>query len=338
MKIVVLGGGYSTEREVSLVTSQGICRALNANGHQAVLIDMALGLDTFSSFASVYDAQKEMTTTYTIEASVGESVLDEQSSVFGPHVLKICQLADIVFIGLHGETGEDGKVQATFDTLGIRYTGSGFLASALAMDKHLSKILMAHHGIRTPAYHTIQSVSQFDDLLPHLALPCVVKPASGGSSIGVVIAQTVEECRQGVEAALFLDSTVIIEEFVDGREFSCGFLGDQILPAVEIIPKQGFYDYRNKYQPGATEEVSPPDISDELHHTIQDMTRQVKELLHLEVYGRVDFLVDQDERVYCIEANTLPGMTPTSLLPVEAQAVGISYNDLCEKIMQESLK
>lgn len=337
MKIVVLVGGISTERDVSIVSGTQICQGLRKRGHQAILVDVYFGTPKSDGwFEKEWNIEEELT--YIKQYTRFDTRTDKKSGFFGENVLAICQEADIVFMALHGENGENGKVQATFDLLGIAYTGTGALGSGLAMDKAIAKNIFMYQNIPTPrGYHLDRfSSKEFEDY--DLVLPVVVKPNNGGSSIGVTIVRQRQEWDAALEKAFALEDRVIVESYIKGREFSIGFIEDRVLPPIEIRPLQGFYDYENKYKAGAALEICPAPISEEKTKEMGMWALRVKEALRLEVYGRIDFLMDEEENLYCLEANTLPGMTPTSLLPQEAQVVGMDFEDLCESIMQASLK
>ena len=343
MKIVVMCGGLSMERDVSIASSTLICRALRAMGHQAVLVDMFYGLeDVDTPLERLFDALPELK-----EARVPEHAPDldavraarkwKSRSSVGRGVLELCQLADVVFLGLHGACGEDGRIQAALDLLGIPYTGSGYLGSALAMDKDLTKRLCAAAGVRTPAWRTVRYAQvDLDALAEETALPVVVKPVDSGSSIGVAIAHTRDELRAALEANRSYGQ-VILEQYVKGREIDVGVLDDTALPSIEIIPKQGFYDYKNKYQAGATVEICPTPIDPAIEATLRATALKVHRLLGLKAYSRSDYMVDGKGDVYFLEINTLPGMTPTSLMPQEAAAVGIDFEHLCQRLLDMAI-
>ena len=338
MKILVLAGGLSAERDVSLSTGTMVCNALRQCGHRAMLVDLFFGIsempadiETFFTSDGLLPArpvQKEAPDLSVIAQSRPDSGMGE----FGPNVIQVCQAADIVFMALHGASGENGKIQAVFDVMGVKYTGSGYLGSALAMDKNISKQLFLHNGIQTPAgrmYHKGEPVD--------FPLPCIVKPCSGGSSIGVRKAFSQPELEEALKDAFRYEDSVLVETCIKGREFTCGVLGKKALPPAEVIPKGDFYDYKHKYQDGWITEVCPAQIPAELTQRIQDVSCAAFRCLNLSVYARMDFLYDGDDNLWCLEANTLPGMTPTSHLPQEAKAAGISYGALCEKIIEISL-
>ena len=348
MKIIVLAGGLSTERDVSLASAAGICRTLLEKGHDAFLLDVFLGLehtperleDVFTLPGHGLEIAKNIGTEEPDLAAVKASRPDQSDCFLGPNVIELCRLADITFLGLHGGEGENGKLQATFDLLGIRYTGPDSLGCAVAMDKGFTKQVFLQSGIDTPRGVCLHS-SDPDRSLPALglSLPVVVKPCSGGSSIGVYIVTTEGEYEDALEKSFRYEDEVVIEEYIRGREFACGVVdGLGALPPIEIIPKTGFFDYANKYQDGATEEVCPADISPEIDQRMRELTEKAYRALKLNVYSRADFLLDEKGNLYCLEMNTLPGMTAASLLPKEAKAVGIEYGDLCEMIIQRSLE
>ena len=253
-------------------------------------------------------------------------------------MLDVCAKADIVFLALHGTCGEDGRVQAAFDLLGIPYTGAGYLSSAIAMDKDLTKRLVSEYVI-TPQWRTVRyTEGDIARLVSETKLPCVVKPVANGSSVGVSIAHTGAELKKALEECLQFGAQVVLEQYISGREIQVGIIAGKALPSIEIIPKTGFYDYANKYQAGAAEEICPSPIPEDWEMRVRTATETVYRLIGLSVYSRADFIVTPDGTPYFLEINTLPGMTKTSLLPQEAAAVGIGYEELCEKIVEESLK
>lgn len=351
MNITVLCGGISTEREISIVSGTQVTKALRSKGHRAILVDVFCGVDVDETllqaevsaenlqtlFPENYDVDKAAAYARSFDDKLDE--LKKRGSFFGPGVLELSKKADAVFLALHGSNGEDGKVQATFELLGIPFTGSGYLGSALAMDKDLSKQLFRANGVPTPAGITVhRSEAILSSSENGVGLPCVVKPVCGGSSVGVSIARTEEEYRAAVEEGFRYEDNLIVEQYVNGREFSVGIVDGEAYPIIEIAPKQGFYDYVNKYKAGSTVETCPADLSPELTKKMQDACLGAYRALKLSSYGRIDVMMDSEENVYCLEANTLPGMTPTSLLPQEAQAKGIDFATLCEMLIQVSLR
>ena len=340
MKIAVLCGGLSNERDVSISTGTGAARALREQGHQVVLMDLFLGYDRpFADPDEVFSRGEDLGS-----AAIGEMSPDleqvramrpDPECIVGPNVLTICRAADIVFLALHGEEGENGKVQALLDLHGIPYTGSGYLGSAIAMNKGLSKMLFRENGIATPESITLRR----GEPVRSICFPCVVKPCSGGSSVGTSIARTEAEYASALELAFRYEADVIVETYIKGRELTVGVMDGKAMPVIEIIPKSGFYDYKNKYQAGATEEICPARIGPEATARVQRLAERVFSALMLDAYCRCDFLWDEaSDTFYCLEANTLPGMTPTSLIPQMAAAQGMSYGALCEKILSVSLK
>ena len=347
MKIVVLAGGLSTEREVSLVTGTSVCRALRQNGHKAILVDLFLGLEEVSAdLETLFDAPdglcpdaKIAVTAPDIEA-VKKSRKDQSGRLFGPNVLELCSLADIVFLGLHGQDGEDGRVQATFDLLDIKYTGGGYLASGLAMDKSMTKRMMDSAGIPTAPWRDIPSYTEADipALTAELEVPCAVKVVNGGSSIGVALPDTKEELEAALREMLRYGSHIIVEKKIRGRELTVAVLGDRALPAVEIVPAVKEFDYTAKYQTGGAREICPAPITAEQQEEMGTLALKLHRTLGLEVYSRTDFLLDEEGHFWCLEVNSLPGMTSASLVPKEAAAAGLTYNELCEEIVQRSYR
>ncbi|MBC5714321.1 D-alanine--D-alanine ligase [Roseburia sp. BX1005] len=347
MDIVVLAGGLSTERDVSFKTGDMVAKALRENGHRVILLDVFMGYkEAEEDISDIFE--------HSIEASVSVSAIpetapdlakvkasrkDQSACFFGPNVISMCQMADIVFMALHGENGENGKIQAAFDLLGIKYTGSGYLSSALAMDKGAAKIFFEKNGVPTPTGMKMTKADHTDDFdKTGLSLPCVVKPCCGGSSIGVSIVRTKEQFHAALDEAFHWEDELIIEEYIEGREFSVGVLEYQALPIIEIAPVEGFYDYKNKYKAGSTVETCPAELSKEITEEMQKYAVMAAEALGLDTYSRMDFLLNKEGKIYCLEANTLPGMTPTSLLPQEAGVIGMNFNELCEKLIKISLQ
>ena len=239
-------------------------------------------------------------------------------------------------MSIWGFTVQNGKVQAAFDILRIRYTGSDYLGSALAMDKGMAKKVFLQSGIPTPNGFSMKK-SHVTKLPDEIGYPCIVKPCCGGSSVGMSIAKNEEEYNKALELAFKYEDEVVVEEYIKGREFSVGVIGGKSLPIIEIIPKSGVYDYETKYQPGMAEDVCPAPLSDEITDKMQTYAIDVYRELKLGSYARIDFLLDADDNMYCLEANTLPGMTATSLLPQEAKVLGIEYGVLCEQVIAQAL-
>lgn len=341
MKIVVLAGGISTERDVSLSTGRMIYQALKKNRHQAVLLDAFFGYDGENP-ESVFDLDKDWAAQ--VEDVREVSPDPEQiramrpgggKAYFGPNVIRICQAADIVFMALHGGDGENGRIQACFDLMGITYTGTDYVSCALAMDKGITKELLRANGIAVPEGKRVKKGETADT---ETVFPCMVKAGCGGSSVGVSLVRDRSTYEKALDEGLRYDDEVIVERYIKGREFSVAVIGGSALPVIEIAPREGFYDYKNKYQAGNTVETCPALLPEDKFLEIQRTAEKVFRVLRMKSYARVDFIMEEGtEKIYCLEANTLPGMTPASLLPQEARAVGMSFEQLCEKIMELSL-
>ena len=340
MKIVVLAGGISTERDVSFVSGKNVYEALKSKGHQVVLTDVYLGMEEVPE--NVFEADVDWTKQI---GAVTEKCPDIETvkamrkdggrNFFGPNVLALCQEADVVFVALHGENGENGKIQAAFDLMGIKYTCTDHVSSAICMDKAITKDIFRAYNIPTPAsvYFTEENAQT-----EPMALPCVVKACCGGSSIGVSVVFTKEEYTAALEDAFSYDAQVVVEQYIKGREFSVGVIAGKALPIIEIAPITGFYDYKNKYQAGSAVETCPADLNEDITYRMQKCAEDVFKALRLKKYARMDFMLDENGDFYCLEANTVPGMTNTSLLPQEAAAVGISFEDLCQKLVEMALE
>ena len=347
MKIVVLAGGLSTERDVSFKTGEMVTKALRENGHQVILLDVFMGYsDKEEDLTGIFDRAEAVSVKV---AAIPETApdlekvkaqrKDQSDNFFGPNVIELCRMADIVFMALHGENGENGKIQAAFDMFGIRYTGTGYLGSALAMNKGMAKQLFLENGIPTPRGTSLkrgEDAAKIETCGIHF--PCVVKPCSGGSSIGVSIVHDKAEYEQALKEAFRWENELVIEEYVKGREVSVGVIDFQALPIIEIAPVEGFYDYKNKYKAGSTVETCPAELSEQITKEMQGYAEKVAEVLGLNTYSRTDFLLDAEDHIFCLEANTLPGMTPTSLLPQEAKVTGVDFNQLCEKLIESSMR
>lgn len=341
MKIVVLAGGISTERDVSLSSGAGIYKALRAKGHQVILLDVFLGYPgniTGDLFATDKDWAEDMRGVAEEVSDISAVIAmrpDYKKSFFGPNVITLCQQADVVFMALHGAEGENGKIQACFDLMGIRYTGTNHVSSAMAMDKSIAKELFKQNGIPTPEGIHLKK-GEADPCC--VSFPLVVKCCNGGSSVGTYIVERAEDYETAKRDAFRYDDELIIEQYIKGREFSVGVVDGKALPVIEIAPIKGFYDYKNKYQAGSTVETCPAELEEGLTVQMQKYAEEVFRALRLHNYARMDFMMTAEGAMYCLEANTLPGMTPTSLLPQEAQAIGISYGDLCEWLIELSLR
>ncbi len=346
MNIVVLAGGLSTERDVSITSGSMVAGALRKRGHKVVLLDVFMGYehdecDVEALFENGYDFTENLGVREIIPdlEKIKAQRRDKSDRFLGEHVEEICRYADIAFLALHGDNGENGRLQATFDLLGIKYTGSGYLGSAVAMNKGITKSIYLSHGVGTPAGESFKPEDKQNGKLDAWnTFPCVVKPCSGGSSVGVSIVENKEDFIKAMDEAFVYETEVLVEQYIKGREFSIGVIDGKALPIIEIIPKEGFYDYVNKYQAGKTEEICPAQLDEETTRFLQGEAEKAYKALQLEAYARIDFLLDKDGNAYSLEANTLPGMTSASLIPQEAAAVGIGYEELCDKIIEVSLK
>ena len=341
MKVVVLAGGISTERDVSIVSGTLVCRALREKKHEAILLDVFFGnenIDIQDAFPIEYDVDKAVEYIKSFNEDV-ERASKERKNFFGPNVIEICQKADIVFLALHGEHGENGGVQAAFNLHGIKYTGSGHLSSALAMDKGLAKKLFVENSVPCPKGVVLERENHTTNLSDYdMDFPVVVKPCCGGSSVGVNIVTNQADYEEAIKQAFSYEREVIVEQYIKGREFSVGVIDKEAYPVIEIAPVEGFYDYKNKYLAGAAVETCPADISEEQTRKMQGYALKGAEALFIDGYVRLDFMMNEQGEMFCLEANTLPGMTPTSLLPQEAKARGIDFPELCEKLIEVSLK
>ena len=340
MKITVLAGGLSHEREVSLSSGSLIAGALIRKGHEVCLVDLYTG--------RAIDGSPPVFTTEPMEPyRVSRTVPDLEALKaatgngdrrIGDGVLGLCREADAVFIALHGDVGENGQLQALLDMEGIPYTGSGYAGSLLAMDKDLTKQILTRAGVvNAPWVYCdlaggVEAVA--DRIEEELGYPLVIKPCSGGSSVGVSMPENRAELLSALQSASRYEDTLMAERRIVGREMTVSVLGGEVLPAVEIIPLSGFYDYENKYQAGQTTELCPAPLTEAQVYALEDATRRGFEALRLRGYARFDFILDDSGTPWCLEANTLPGMTPTSLLPQAAAAAGIPYDDLCERMVR----
>ena len=358
MKVLVAAGGLSPERDVSMCSGAMIANALMERGHEVALVDICEDAPADSAaggFNGLY-ASREAKPGFSfpvpkIKSGFGELERAGRNREVGEGFLAICKSCDIVFIALHGGIGENGAFQAMLETLGVMHTGSSSLGCALAMDKSVAKSLVAFEGIKTPPFVYFSPEILAEDAArlagERLGFPCVIKPCGCGSSIGVVIVADEEHARAAIEKAQGYGTACMAETFIAGRELTCAVLesapdkdgrrGVRGLPSVEIIPKSGFYGYEEKYQAGFTREVCPAEIPAETERSLKRISVAVHRALRLKVYSRSDFILDNDGALWWLEANTMPGMTPTSLLPQEAAACNISYDELCERIIQVSV-
>jgi len=332
MKITVLMGGTSSERDVSLASGIRIVQALREKGHNVIALDPARGV--------IDEAGEKKLAAGGVGAAPPslESLSKVAEGAFLPNLTSIKEIiaADVVFLALHGGQGEDGTIQALLDMAGVRYTGSGHLSSALAMDKDLSKKLLRAADVKTADW--LMAPVEIEQVEGILGLPVVVKPSKQGSTVGLAVVKKREDIQPAIEEAFKYDDEVMIERFVPGRELTVGVLGDIAFPVGEIIPKHEIYDYECKYTPGMAEEVFPAKLSKAATERVQHQSLAAFKALKLRGCARIDFRLTTEGEFYCLEANTLPGMTGTSLIPQGAAAMGITFPDLCERIAKLALE
>jgi len=332
LRVAVLLGGSSEEREVSLASGCEVAAALRAADHEVTSIDSAGGplsreQERAILAAGIGRARLPVAPPRNPDALPDAEVIAREPSLTA---------ADVVFLALHGGAGEDGTVQTLLQTAGIPYAGSGPVGCALAMEKDLTKRLLRDTCIRTPDW--IAGRAPGASVAERLGLPVIVKPVSGGSSVHLVLARSVAQVDEATEVAGRGGDSVMYEAYVPGREFTVGILGEEPLPVVEIEPVRELFDFDCKYEQGMAIETAPARIPPELTRTLQSTALRVHRTLRLEHYSRVDFMVDEDGRAWCLEANALPGLTGNSLLPKSARAAGIEFPELCERICRMGQK
>ncbi len=333
MKITVLMGGTSAERDVSLASGLRIAAALRSREHHVISLDPARGVIPGEEEDAMRAAGVVGTAPPSLEALRGLSHLS-----LSPTLGSVSEVrdADVVFLALHGGQGEDGTIQALLDMIGKTYTGSGHLASALAMDKDLSKRLFRAAGVPTADW--IMAPAPTSAVQATLGFPVIVKPSKQGSTVGLSVVRDAAALDAAVEEAFLYDDEVMIERFVPGRELTVSVLGDVALPVGEILPKHEIYDYECKYTAGMAVEVFPADLTAEQTLTAQAYALAAFRALKLRGYARIDFRMTDAAELSCLEANTLPGMTALSLLPQAAEAYGLSFAALCERIVELAIE
>ena len=343
MNILVLCGGSSTERNISITCGANVCRALRENGHNAVLVDVMSGEDPgiFEKSAHQYDLDHYVNAYREKNEIIRKGIEEHTITEFaGIHLLDVAKKATLVFPVLHGVNGEDGKLQAMFELYGIKYTGAGYLSSAVSLNKTMSKLVVKSAGVpvvdgvtisredykKNPLEYTLEQLGLTDRV--------IVKPESGGSSIGTTMACGEEEFKRSMEEAFRYDDHVLVERFLCAREFSVGVVGGKAFPAAEIVVNPGeFYDYTNKYS-NLAKEFCPAELSEEEMKRIENVAVLSARALRIDSYCRIDCLMDEKGTVYFMEVNSLPGMSPKSLIAKGALAVGISFNELCERMVE----
>ncbi len=335
MKIALLCGGVSPERDISLASGKNVANALRSKDYDVYVIDPAYGLnqpneDTIFSFSIKSEAPETINRSPQSQRAYIETI----NNIIPDDV-------SAAFIALHGTWGEDGKSQALLEFRGLPYTGSGVLASALAMDKLISKRIFTGCGILTPPWITVHKNYDSDtvkeEIVQKFGYPVVVKPNNQGSTVGMAIVQKEDQLDEALSVALRFSDTIIIEMYVPGKEITVSVLGDEPLPIIEIRPKQGYYDYKSKYTAGMTDYLIPAPLDENLSRNIQDIAVKAFNVLDCKGFGRIDFRLNNADEAYCLEANTIPGLTSTSLVPKAARAVGIGFEDLCDRIVQYAI-
>ena len=328
-------GGTSAERDVSLASGAGVVSGLQAAGHEVIPIDTARGYQALKM-----EEMKQIGPVKSLPPAFEE--LEKYAGELTIRAINPAYLrgVDVVFIILHGGAGENGTIQALLDLVGIPYTGSGVLASALAMDKYMAKQMFIACGVPTPEFFITDArdnptVDQLDQkTISTLGYPVMVKPNCQGSSVGLSLAKDKSDLKKAVDLAFKYDNRVLIEKFIAGREFTVSILGDQVLPLIEIVPEGGLYDYEHKYIAGKTNKICPVDLPEYQQEIIKSVGHKAFNLLGCFGFGRIDCRLSDDNEVYCLEVNTLPGMTETSLVPKAARAAGIEFPQLLERICQ----
>jgi D-alanine-D-alanine ligase len=328
----VLTGGTSAERDVALASGLQIAAGLRSLRHQVDVVDLASGYVPPEQEAAL------------LPAGVGreppplERLRELERGLLSAGLGEVPAIrdADVVFIALHGGVGEDGTLQAVLDVIGVPYTGSGRLASALAMDKDLAKRVVRDHGLAVPPW--VMSPATADDVTRAVGFPCVVKPSKQGSSVGLTLVKSAAALAGAVALAARYDDEVMIERFVPGPELTVGLLGEVPLPVIEIRPQHELFDYECKYQSGMTDEICPAPVDAALAAAVQDAARRAHRALKLSGYSRVDFRVGDDGAIFFLEANTAPGMTANSLIPKAARAAGMSFPSFVEAVCRLALE
>jgi D-alanine-D-alanine ligase len=328
LKIALLLGGSSSERAISKSSSSSIYKALLALGYETVLIDPAYGKNqpkVPEAFFSEKDFSEVSTRNY-LEA-VNSTLFDD---------------IDIAFLGLHGKWGEDGIIQSMLEVRGIKYTGSKVMSSAVAMDKAMSKIIFMQSNVSTPKWFmvekknsNIEKVKKYID--EKIGYPCIIKPNDEGSTVGLTVCNSPSDIDMGLKSSFEYSQKTMIEEFIEGRELTVAILDKAALPVLEIKPKSGLYDYKSKYTKGMSEYFVPADIPEDVVKSLQKDSLKAFNAIGCSVYGRIDFRLNKNNQFFCLEINTLPGMTSTSLVPKMAKAAGITFEELIDRIIKLSL-
>jgi D-alanine-D-alanine ligase len=331
VKIAVLFGGTSEERDVSIASAAQIIPTLRALGHQVHAVDTASGrLSSESEKALLASGVAQEPPSDQRLTQIRRTAVALSASAFD------IREVDVVFNALHGGAGEDGRIQAMLDLAGLAYTGSNHIASAAAMDKDLSKRLFRSVGVPTPDW--LMAPAESNEVADALGWPVVVKPNKQGSTVGLTVVRAPGQLPTAIEVAQRYDDEVMIERFIPGREFTVGILDGDALPVGEIIAPGDVFDYQSKYQVGGAREVFPADLPENQSKGMQELAARAHRVLKLGNYSRIDFRLDSEGQPWCLEANSLPGMTSTSLLPQAANAAGISFADLLDRICRGAIR
>lgn len=337
IKVAVLLGGTSPERDVSIVSGKYVTQGLREAGYIVKPIDPALGVNQPENEEELFISTIRETppTEEELARYSNKNVIECINSYLFDDI-------DVVFIILHGKWGEDGTVQALLELRGKKYTGSGVLASAIGIDKNISKIVFKHNGVQTPDWFIVKKDKVNLNEIRHkieksFSYPCVVKPNDQGSTVGLSIVHCPDEVEPALELAFKYSDIALVEDFIGGKELTVGILGNMALPVIEIIPKGGIYDYYHKYTKGATEYIVPAEIPGEWTKKLQEQALIAFEAIGCKGFARVDFKVTDKGETFCLEINTLPGMTGTSLVPKAAKAAGIEFPELVDRIVKLAL-
>ena len=326
MRVTVLTGGTSAERDVAIASAVQVVGALRSRGHEVAVVDTARGYVSESDEASMLSG-----TVGVAPPSIDQlHELERGLLLSGLGNLPVVRGAEVLFLALHGGRGEDGTIQTLLEMVGVPYTGSGRLGSAMAMDKDISKRLFRLAGVPTADW--VMTPARRDDVGKRFGWPVVVKPSKQGSTVGLTVVKDPGDFDDAVTLAKQYDDEVMIERFVPGRELTVGVLEGKALAVGEIIPRHEIFDYECKYTPGMSQEIFPADLPEPVAAECGRLSLLAHEALKLGGYSRVDFRLTPDGELFCLEVNTLPGMTATSLLPQAARAVGIEFPELCERI------
>jgi D-alanine-D-alanine ligase len=336
MKITVLMGGVSEEREVSLQSGIQVVDSLRSAGHHVLAVDTSHGIlgieeeEVLRGAGIKEPPPPSLTKDLLLTGDTGILTRDPQIAE-----------TDVVFVALHGGSGEDGTVQTLLELAGIPYVGSSRMGCALAMDKDLSKRLLRFAGVPTPDWITThgrdEGEARLTDIRETLGLPLIVKPPSGGSTLGLTLAHDEGELETALALSLEYEEAVLFEAYIQGRELTVGVLGDTALPVGEIVPEHELFDYECKYKPGMAQEIFPADLPEEVARRVQELALASHKALGLRDFSRIDFILDASGVPWCLEANALPGLTSNSLLPKAAEAAGITFPDLCSRVAKMGL-